>query len=217
MRGSITVGALVTAAVLGLAGVGHGHHLGVYVPQDDEITASYKRLKVFLEKRRADLAEREFEEDGWVRRRMAEVDAGYRATLVVDMKRALAAGDVLDAHRALVRFFCFIAREKAQEALDRLGSAGLSIEQKSDQGVKLLAAGWRYYNLVDFRVVRAAPKIATEAKVVFENAEYYLGKSSKGLQAFDEAKTREALTRFRDLMTEFLGLPAPAGPEAHRP
>lgn len=217
MRRAVAACALACAAVLGIPGGGAAHHLGVYVPKDDEITASFKRMKVFLEQRRPDLLQTEFAGDRWVQRRMAEVDVRYRSALVADMERALAAGSIPDAERTLVRFFCFISREKVQEALDRVARADLSARQKEDQGVKLLAAAWRYYNLVDFRVSEAAPKVAAAAKVVFEDAEYYLGKSAKGRQAFDEAKALGALQKFRDLMTEFLATPAPASAEARRP
>ncbi len=215
MRGA--AGVLAVAAFLLLAGLGEAHHLGVYVPKDDEITTSFKRMKVFLEKSRADLLQQEYADDRSVRRRMAEVDARHQATLVEDMERALAARNVPDVDRTLVRFFCFVAREKTQEALDRLNQTALSARRKSDQGIKLLAASWRYYNLVDFRVSSRAPKVATAARVAFEDAEYFLGKSSKGQKAFDESKARSALTRFRDLMTEFLGTPPPTGAEARRP
>ena len=206
----------LAASLLAPAAAAEAHHLGVYVPRDDEITASFKRMKVFLEQRRADLLQKEFDEDTWVRRRMAEVDGRYRVTLVADMQEGLAAKDIPAAERTLVRFFCFIAREKVQEALERLGRHGLSPRQKSDQGVKLLAAAWRYYNLVDFRVGNAAPKVATAAKVAFEEGEYYLGASSKGRQVYDESKAGEALRQFRDLMSKFLEESAPARAEARR-
>lgn len=211
--------AMAAAALLLLMGGGPGaaHHLGVYTPKDDETTASFKRMKVYLEKNRADLLQREFVEDRAVQRRMAEVDARYRVTLVPDMEKALAAKSIPDTERTLVRFFCFVSREKAQDALDRLGQADRSPQKKSDHGVKLLAAAWRYYNLVDFRVSAIAPQVASGAKLAFEDAEYFLGKSSKGQKAFDESKARAALTRFRDLMTDFLGAPPPAGVEARRP
>ena len=215
MRGA--AGVLAVAAFLLLAGPGEAHHLGAYVPKDDEITASFKRMKVFLEKRRADLLQQEYADDRSVHRRMAKVDARHQATLVENMERALAAKNVPDIDRTLVRFFCFVAREKTQEALDRLNRAALSARRKGDQGIKLLAAAWRYYNLVDFRVSSLAPKVSTTARVAFEDAEYYLGKSSKGRAAFDEARARSALTRFRDLMTEFLGAPPLTGAEARRP
>lgn len=207
----------ICLALLGLRASGEAHHLGVYVPKDDEITASFKRMKVFLEQRRPDLLKKEFAEDRWVQRRMSEVDARYRSTLVADMERSLAAASIPDAELTLVRFFCFVAREKVQETLDRVARPGLSASRKEDQGVKLLAVAWRYYNLVDFRVSNYAPTVASAAKVAFEDAEYYLGKSSKGRQAFDEAKAREALSRFKDLMTEFLAGPLPGGTEARRP
>lgn len=216
MRWRPTAGLLAACLAAG-AVAAHAHHLGTYVPKDDEITASFKRMKVFLEQRRADLLRKEFTEDRWVQRRMAEVDAGYGSTLVADMETALAAGSVDDAEQSLVRYFCFVAREKAQDALHRLGDARLTPRQRGDQGMKLLAAAWRYYNLVDFRVGNAAPRVATAAKVAFEDAEYYLGASSKGRQVYDEARAREALTRFRDLMTEFLGAAGPSPAVARRP
>lgn len=207
----------LAAALAAPGAVVEAHHLGVYVPRDDEITASFKRMKVFLEQRRPDLLRKEFTENRWVQRRMAEADARYGAGLVRDLDRALAAGSIPDAERALVRFFCLLAREKVQDALDRLGDGRLSAPQKSDQGVKLLAASWRYYNLVDFRVGNAAPKVSAAAKVAFEDGEYYLGASSKGRQAYDEAKARAALVRFRDLMTEFLEPSARSRAEVRRP
>lgn len=217
MRPALCAGALAWALLLGWGGAGEAHHLGVYLPKDDEITASFKRMKVFLEQRRPDLLKKEFAEDRFVERRMAAVDARYRSTLVADMQRSLAAGSVPEAERTIVRFFCFISREKVEEALERLGRAGLSARQKGEQGVKLLAAAWRYYNLVDFRLGSYAPKVSAEAKLVFEEAEYFLGKSSKGRAAYDEAKARGALTKFRDLMTRFLAMSASASAEAGRP
>jgi hypothetical protein len=217
VRRAFAAGALACAVALGAAGAGQAHHLGVYTPKDDEITASFRRMKVFLEHGRADLLRREFAQDRWVQRRMAEVDARYQATLVADMDRALAAGSIPDADRTIVRFFCFISREKVQEALDRLARPDLSARQKEDQGLKLLAAAWRYYNLVDFRVGNLAPPVSTAAKVVFEEGEFYLGASSKGRRAYDEAKAREALSKFRDLMTDFLDATGPAKAEARRP
>ncbi|HEY7678482.1 MAG TPA: hypothetical protein VIG69_15525 [Candidatus Methylomirabilis sp.] len=217
MRRAFAAGALACLVALGAAREGEAHHLGVYVPKDDEITASFKRMKVFLEHGRADLLRREFAQDRWVQRRMAEVDARYQATLVPDMQRALASGSIPDAEQTIVRFFCFVSREKVQEALDRLAMPALSARQKEAQGLKLLGAAWRYYNLVDFRVGKAAPPVSTAAKVVFEEGEFYLGASSKGRQAYDEAKAREALIKFRDLMTDFLDATGPAKAEARRP
>ena len=217
MTRAVAAAALACAALLGAGGAGEAHHLGVYVPRDDEITASFKRMKVFLEQRRADLLAQELAADPWVRRRMAEVDARYRATLAGDMERAVAAGRLEDADRTLVRFFCFVVREKVQEALDRLAQPELTPRQKEDQGAKLLAAAWRYYNLVDFRVGNVAPRVAAASRVAFEDAEHYLGKSAKGRQAFDAGKARGALGKIRDLMTEFLAATAGAGAEARRP
>ncbi len=89
---------LLAACLLALgAAAAQAHHLGVYLPKDDEITASFKRMKVFLEQRRADLLRKEFTEDRWVERRMAEVDARYGSVLVADMNKALAAGSIDDA------------------------------------------------------------------------------------------------------------------------
>lgn len=211
------VGLAAAALAALLVGPAEAHHLGAYVPRDDEITASFKRMKVYLEKGRADLLGKEFVEDQGIRRRMLEADRRQRTSLAGDMEKALAARDLPGAERTLVRFFCLLAREKAEEALERLGRGGLSARQKGDQGVKLLAAAWRYYNLVDFRVGSYAPRVPGAAKVVFEDAEYYLGKSSRGQAAFDEPMARGALTRFRDLMTECLGALLPAGAEARRP
>jgi hypothetical protein len=207
----------LAAALLGSAGPAAAHHLGVILPRDDAITASFKRMKVFLEQRRADLLRKEFAAEPAVLRRMAEADARYRTGLKADTERALAAGDVDGTERALVRLFCLIAREKVTETLGRLARPDLTVARKSDQGIKLMAAAWRYYNLVDFRVSAAAPKISSGARVAFDEGEAYLGKSAKGLKAFDEGKARDALTRFQDLMTEFLALPAPPPAEARRP
>jgi hypothetical protein len=210
--------ALLAAAVLATpGGPAAAHHLGVIVPRDDEVTLVFKRIQGFLKERRFDLATKECEATP-LGRRLAEVSGPGAPDVRAELRAALARRDAAGTELALARFFLVLLRGLLGEALGRVNDGGLAERTKADQSLKLLAAGWRYYNLVDYTLYQRDVKAALRVRLAFEDAEAALGGSRAQQARFDEAAARLALERFRALASEILEGTAPAaGAEGKRP
>jgi len=167
MRGWPAVTLLLLAAAPAAA-----HHVGAYVPRDNEISANFKQLKFSIQARKFDVAARLFEAGAIrveMRARAGRIPPGLEETT----RAALAAGDGPRAERGLMVFFAALVRDLALEADRRLADTREPAPARVATGRKLLEAIWRYYNLVDFTVGQHDPKAAVAIRLAFDEAEGY--------------------------------------------
>lgn len=148
------------------------HHVGTYVPRDNDISANFKQLKFSIQARKFDVAARLFE-GGAIRAAMRAQADRLPAGLEEATGAALAAGDGPRAERGLMVFFAALIRDLALEADRRLADTRESAAARVATGQKLLEAIWRYYNLVDFTVGQQDPKAAVAVRLAFDEAEGY--------------------------------------------
>ena len=161
----------VALALLALAaGPAAAHHVGAYVPRDNEISANFKQIKFSIQARKFDIALRLFEA-GAVRAEMRAQAARLPSGLEQATGDALAAGDGARAERVLMAFFAVLVRDLAIDADRRLANANEPAEARVAAGRKFLEAMWRYYNLVDFAVGQYDPKAAVAVRLAFDEAE----------------------------------------------
>jgi hypothetical protein len=163
---------LAVTLVLLAAAPAAGHHVGAYVPRDNEISANFKQLKFSIQARKFDVATRLFE-TGALRTEMRAQAGRLPAGLEETTRAALAAGDGPRAERGLVVFFAALIRDLALEADRRLADTREPAPARVSTGLKLLEAIWRYYNLVDFTVGQYDPKAAVAVRLAFDEAEGY--------------------------------------------
>lgn len=201
---------LVAVGLVALSGPGGAHHLGVIVPRDDEVTVAYKRIRSFLREGRFDLAARECEATP-LGRRLAEVTRREALDLEGEVRAAIARRDAAGTELSLMRFFLAVLQGLLGEALARVNDLGLPAAARSDQALKLLAAGWRYYNLMDYTLYQQDVKGALRIRLAFEDAEFALGGSRARQARYDEPAARRTLGSFRALVSEVLAATAPAG------
>lgn len=163
---------LAVTLVLLAATPATAHHVGAYVPRDNEISANFKQLKFSIQARKFDVATRLFE-TGALRTEMRAQAGRLPAGLEETTRAALVAGDGPRAERGLVVFFAALIRDLALEADRRLADTREPAPARVSIGLKLLEAIWRYYNLVDFTVGQYDPKAAVAVRLAFDEAEGY--------------------------------------------
>ena len=200
---------LAVVAVVIAGGPAAAHHVGTYVPSDNEISANFKQIKFSIQAGKFDVARRLFE-SGAVRTGMRAQAARLPAGLEEATRAALGAGDGLRAERCLMVFFAGLSRDLALEADRRLADTKEAAAVRVAAGQKFLEAIWRYYNLVDFAVSQYDPKASVAVRLAFDEAEGYArsgtstgGKplpkagpvSGRAVQAPDPEKMREPLQR----------------------
>jgi hypothetical protein len=200
---------LLAAALLVTAAPLEAHHLGAIVPRDDEVTVAYKRVRGLLKEGRFDLAARECEGTP-LGLRLAEASRGGPPDVRGEVMDALARRDAPGTERALLRFFLVVVRNLGGEALRRVNDPGLAQRAQAEQALKLLAAGWRYYNLVDYTLYQRDVKAALRVRLAFEDAEFALGGSRAPQARYDGTAARRALEKFQALLAEILAATAPA-------
>jgi hypothetical protein len=162
--------ALVTTLVAGAGSPAAAHHVGAYVPRDNEVSANFKQIKFSIQARKGDVALRLFE-TGAVRAEM-RTRAGRLPPGLEDATRtALAAGDAPRAERGLMIFFAALSRDLAAETDRRLADASEAPEARVAAARKFLEAIWRYYNLVDFAATQSDPKAAVAIRLAYDQAE----------------------------------------------
>ncbi len=149
------------------------HHVGVYVPRDNEVSANFKQLKFAIQAGKFDAARRLFE-TGAVRAEMRAQSSRLPAGLEEATRAALKAGDARAAERGLMVLFAALARDLALLAERRLADPGESVEARAAAGRKFLEAIWRYYNLVDFAVTQYDSKAGVAIRLAFDEAEGYV-------------------------------------------
>ena len=144
------------------------HHVGAYVPRDNEVSANFKQIKFSLQAQKFAVATTLYE-GGALRRELLK-----QATLPgldASIREALKAGDARAVETGLMVFFAALVRDLAREAGRQLADAHASPAVRVAGGGKILEAIWRYYNLVDFAVSQRDPKAATAVRLAFEEAE----------------------------------------------
>jgi hypothetical protein len=163
----------VTACLLALGSApAAGHHVGVYVPRDNEVSANFKQLKFSIQAGKFDVAVRLFE-TGAVRASMRAQSSRLPAGLEEATRAAIKAGDARAAERGLMVFFAALARDLAIEADRQLADPREPAPARAAAGRKFLEAIWRYYNLVDFAVTQYDPKAGVLIRLAFDEAEGY--------------------------------------------
>ncbi len=149
------------------------HHVGAYVPRDNEISTNFKQIKFSVQAQKFDVARRLFEE-GALRRELRKQATTVPPGLEASIRAALAAGDARAAEAGLMVFFAALVRDLALEADRQLADAHTAPGTRVASGGKILEAIWRYYNLVDFAVSQRDPKAATAVRLAFEEAASYV-------------------------------------------
>ena len=165
-------GWLAVTLILLAAAPATGHHVGAYVPRDNEVSANFKQLKFSIQARKFDVAARLFE-TGAIRVEMRARAGRIPGGLEEATRAALVAGDGPRAERGLMVFFAALIRDLALEADRRLADTREPVPARIATGQKLLEAIWRYYNLVDFTVGQYDPKAAVAVRLAFDEAEGY--------------------------------------------
>lgn len=164
---------LAVALLAGAGGPALAHHVGAYVPRDNEVSANFKQIKFSIQAQKFDVALRLFEA-GALRAKMRAQAARLPAGLLEEATRAaLAAGDGPRAERDLMLFFAVLIRDLALDADRRLADPKEAATVRAAVGRKYLEAIWRYYNLVDFAVSQYDPKAAVAVRLAFDEAEGY--------------------------------------------
>jgi hypothetical protein len=206
----------LTIAVAG--GPAVAHHVGVYVPRDNEVSANFKQIKFALQARKFDVALGLFDNGALrteMRARVADLPVGLEAAT----RGAIAAGDAPAAERSLMVFFAALARDLAREADRRLADPGESAAARGASGRKFLEAITRYYNLIDFAVTQHDSKAAVAVRLALDDAEGYAkdngrpvgapGSTPKGttgqpVAAPDPAKMREPIRRIAQTLSRLI-------------
>ena len=204
---------LLAIALLAISAPLEAHHLGAIVPRDDEVTVAYKRVRGLLKEGWFDLAARECE-GAPLGRRLAEASRPGAPDVRGEVMAALARRDAPGTELALLRFFLVVVRDLAGEALRRVNDGALAERARADQALKLLAAAWRYYNLVDYTLYQRNVKAALRARLAFEDAEFALGGTKSRQARYDGTAARRALEQFLALLAEVLDATAPGVPAA---
>jgi len=146
------------------------HHVGAYVPRDNEISANFKQIKFSAQAQKFAVALKLYE-DGALRRGLLKQSSTLPAGLDASIRDALKAGDGPAVEAGLMVFFAALVRDLALEADRQLADARTPPALRVAGGSKFLDAIWRYYNLVDFAVSQQDPKAATAVRLAFEEAE----------------------------------------------
>lgn len=213
---ALLAGALLTAA----AGLAAAHHVGAYVPRDNDVSANFKQIKFSIQARKFDIALRLFE-SGALHAEMRAQAARLPAGLEEATRAALQAGDGPGAERGLMVFFAALVRDLALDADRRLADTKEAAAGRAATGRKYLEAIWRYYNLVDFAVSQYDPKAAVAVRLAFDEAEGYAkgglasaapeaGRvTARTVTAPDPEKMREPLRRIAQTLSGLIETSTP--------
>jgi len=167
------------------------HHVGAYVPRDNEVSANFKQIKFSLQAQKFDVARRLFE-DGALRRELHKQTPTLPPGLEASIREALKANDARAAEAGLMVFFAALVRDLALEADRQLSDPRIAPATRVAGGGKILEAMWRYYNLVDFAVSQRDPKAATAVRLAVDEAEGYVKASTPAPERMRPPLTRIA-------------------------
>jgi hypothetical protein len=164
--------AILVAATITLAAVpaARAHHVGAYVPRDNDVSANFKQIKFSLQAQKFSVA-RSLYDGGALRRELVAHAVALPRGLDGAIRAALRAGDAPAAETGLMVFFAALVRDLALEADRRLADASRPAAARVAGGGKILEAIWRYYNLVDFALSQRDSRAATAVRLAFEDAE----------------------------------------------
>lgn len=193
-------------ALLAWAAPAAAHHVGYYTPRDNDLSANYKQIKFALQARKWDVAH-ELYARGAVRRELRARSAELPPRLDAAIGEALRTGAWQEAERGLMLFFVAVIRDLALEADRRLEAAGGGVEARAEAARRLLAAIWRYYNLVDFVVTRHAPEAGAGVRLAFDAAEAHVKEESP---APEPDRVREPLQQIARILTGVLEAATPS-------
>lgn len=150
------------------------HHVGVFIPKDDNITKNFKDIKFASQAGRFDVALKLFD-DGIVHATMEKHEKSLPGGLEDGFRASLRAKDLPGVELRLTIFLAFLTKERVRDAMTRLQNPGLASELRREHARKLLDAAWRYYNLADFAISRQDPKASAALRMAFEDAYTFLG------------------------------------------
>lgn len=204
---------LVLAVVVGAVGPAAAHHVGAFVPKDDDVSRNFKEIKFAVEAGRFDLALRLFD-DGVIHATMEKEEKRLPRGLEDALRAALRGKDSAGVELRLAVFLTFMTRERLAFARERLRRADLTPERRQQQVRRVLDAAWRYYNLADFAVVTRDAKTSAALRLGFEDAYTYLGgamvdpmwagAASAGASRVDEAKAAAVIGRLIETSAQFI-------------
>jgi len=96
---------LALAAIVGAVGPAAAHHVGVFVPRDDDITKNFKEIKFAVEARRFDLALKLFD-DGVIHATMEKEEKRLPRGLEDSLRAALRGKDSPVSSSGSPSFLC---------------------------------------------------------------------------------------------------------------
>ena len=197
----------VLVALIGLAAAApaRAHHVGAYVPRDNDVSANFKQIKFSTQAGKFDVGLRLYA-DGALRKALRAQAANLPPGLDGAILAALRAGDAAAVEAGLMVFFAALVRDLALEADRQLADVQTPPAARVAGGAKILEAIWRYYNLVDFAVSQRDPKAATAVRLSFDEAEGYAKAQTPAPE-----RMRAPLTRIARILT---GVIAAASPPA---
>ena len=199
----VAAGSVSAAIALVTLSPATAHHVGTYVPKDNEITTNFKQIKFSVQAGKFDVALRLFETGPLhadMRARAATLPAGLEAGLHAALER----GDGAEVERRLMIFFAALARDLALEADRRLAETGGTAESRAATGRKFLEAIWRYYNLVDFAVATRDNKTSVAVRLAFDEAETYVKPATGATAPADPARLRPPLQRIAQVLSTLI-------------
>lgn len=150
------------------------HHVGVFIPKDDNITKNFKDIKFASQAGRFDVALKLFD-DGIVHATMEKREQSLPGGLEDGLRASLKAKDLPGVELRLTIFLAFMTKERVRDAIRKLENPNLSSGLRREHARKLLDAAWRYYNLADFAISRQDPKASAALRMAFEDAYTFLG------------------------------------------
>ena len=199
----VAAGSVSAAIALVTLSPATAHHVGTYVPKDNEITTNFKQIKFSVQAGKFDVALRLFETGPLhadMRARAATLPAGLEAGLHAALER----GDGAEVERRLMIFFAALARDLAREAARQTADPTRSREARTAIGARFLEAIWRYYNLVDFAVARRDDKTSVAIRLAFDEATGYATSTAA------PDRLREPLSRIAHVLSTLIESSTPA-------
>lgn len=171
MRRALGAALILLAAISDPAAA---HHVGVFIPKDDDITRNLKEIRFAAQAERPALAVKLFDE-GIVHTTMEKEEKRLPRGLEDSLRAALRRQDMPGTELRLAIFLAFLARERLGDARTRIQRPDLPPERRREQARKLINAAWRYYNLADFVITAQDARKGVALRIGFEDAQTYLG------------------------------------------
>jgi len=171
MRRALGAALILLAAISDPAAA---HHVGVFIPKDDDITRNLKEIRYAAEAGRPVLAVKLFDE-GIVHTTMEKEEKRLPRGLEDGLRAALHRQDRPGTELRLAIVLAFLTRERLSDARARIHRPDLRPERRREQARKLINAAWRYYNLADFVITAQDARTGVALRIGFEDAQTYLG------------------------------------------